>query len=320
MIGRSWWTPWLWMSPALVLLSVFLLYPVLNTFVTSFMSGDSSNGVWDLIKDPDKWVGLDNYKFIVDNPRPLVSNTHSALENNAFWLIFFTGLTVPIGLLFAVLASRVRYEAVAKSAIFIPMAISFVAASVIWRFMYEFNPDVGTVNAVKTTLGSDSTSWLLDKGAVQTPITDVGPDTMWGPFQVNNFALMFVGVWMWAGFAMIVLSAGLKGISSEVLEAARVDGAGEWQIFRRIILPILSPTIVVVATTLVIQALKKFDLVWVMTGGRADTHVVATLFYKEAFVQGQFGHGAALAIVLLLWVVPIMVISIRRFQFQEETR
>jgi alpha-glucoside transport system permease protein len=214
----------------------------------------------------------------------------------------------------------VRYEAVAKSTIFIPMAISFVAASVIWRFMYEFNPDVGTVNAIKTAAGSDSTAWLLDRGSPQTPITDAGPDTAWGPLQVNNLALVMVGVWMWAGFAMVVLSAGLKGISTEVLEAARVDGAGEWQIFRRIILPILSPTIVVVATTLVIQALKKFDLVWVMTGGRAETDVVATLFYTEAFRQGEFGRGAALAVVLLMWVVPIMVISIRRFQFQEETR
>ena len=125
---------------------------------------------------------------------------------------------------------------------------------------------------------------------------------------------------MWTGFAMVVLSAGLKGISTEVLEAARVDGANEWQIFRRIIAPILSPTIVVVATTLVIQGLKKFDLVWVMTGGRFKTDVVATLFYKEAFRVGDFGVGAALAVVLLLRVLPIMVISIRRFQFQEETR
>jgi alpha-glucoside transport system permease protein len=320
MIGRKWWTPWLWLSPALLLLSVFLFYPVLNTFVTSFMDADSSGGIWDLINDPGKWVGLDNYEFIIDNPRPLVSNTHAALYNNGLWLVLFTGLTVPVGLLFAVLAARVRYEAVAKSAIFIPMAISFVAASVIWRFMYEFNPDVGTVNAVKTGLGGDSTAWLLDRGSPQTAIADIGPETAWGPLQVNNFALIMVGVWMWAGFAMVVLSAGLKGISTEVLEAARVDGAGEWQIFRRIILPILSPTIVVVATTLVIQALKKFDLVWVMTGGRAETDVVATLFYTEAFRQGEFGRGAALAVVLLMWVVPIMVISIRRFQFQEETR
>jgi alpha-glucoside transport system permease protein len=320
MIGRKWWEPWLWLSPALVLLSVFLVYPVLNTFVTSFMDADSSGGIWDLIEDPGKWVWLENYEFIIDNPRPLVSNTHAALYNNALWLVLFTGLTVPIGLLFAVLAARVPYESVAKASIFIPMAISFVAASVIWRFMYEFNADVGTVNAVKTELGGESTAWLQDRGSPQTPFTDVGPDTAWGPFQVNNFALIFVGVWMWAGFAMVVLSAGLKGISTEVLEAARVDGANEFQIFGRIILPILSPTIVVVATTLIIQALKSFDLVWVMTGGRAETDVVATLFFSQAFREGEFGRGAALAIVLLLWVVPVMVISIRRFQFQEETR
>jgi alpha-glucoside transport system permease protein len=214
----------------------------------------------------------------------------------------------------------VRYEAVAKSAIFIPMAISFVAAAVIWRFMYEFNTDIGTVNAAVTSVGGESTDWLRDTGSPQTWLTERGPDTLPRPVQINNLALIFVGVWMWTGFAMVVLSAGLKGISTEILEAARVDGANEWQIFRRIIAPILSPTVVVVATTLVIQGLKKFDLVWVMTGGRAKTDVVATLFYKEAFRVGDFGVGAALAVVLLLWVLPIMVISIRRFQFQEETR
>jgi alpha-glucoside transport system permease protein len=151
-------------------------------------------------------------------------------------------------------------------------------------------------------------------------LTDVGPDKLPKPFQINNFALIMVGVWNWTGFTMIVLSAGLKGISTEVLEAARVDGASEWKIFRRIIVPILSPTIVVVATTLVIQTLKTFDLVWVMTGGRFKTDVVATLFFKEAFVFRDFGVGAALAVVLMLFVVPIMLITIRRFQFQEEIR
>lgn len=320
MIGRKWWTPWLWLSPAMLLVGVFLLYPVLNTFVTSFLEQDASGGIFDLIDNPSAWVGLDNYRFIIDNPNPLVADTHSALYNNALWLTVFTAITVPLGLIFAVLAARVRYESVAKSAIFIPMAISFVAASVIWRFMYEFNSDVGTVNAVTTSLGADPTAWLQDRGSLQTWATDAGPDTLPGPLQINNFALIMVGVWMWTGFAMVVLSAGLKGISSEVLEAARVDGATEWQIFRRIVVPILSPTIVVVATTLVIQALKKFDLVWVMTGGRFDTDVVATLFFTQAFREGNFGQGAALAVVLLLWVVPIMVISIRRFQFQEETR
>jgi alpha-glucoside transport system permease protein len=319
-IGRRWFVPWLWLAPALALLGVFLLYPVVNTMVTSFLDEDSSGGILDLIDDPSNFVGLDNYRTIIENPRPLVTDTHSALFNNLMWLVLFTAITVTLGLVFAVLTARVHYEAVAKSAIFIPMAISFVAASVIWRFMYEFNSDIGTVNAVVTSAGGEPTAWLQNAGSPQTWLTDRGPDSLPGPLQINNFALIMVGVWMWTGFAMVVLSAGLKGISTEVLEAARVDGAGEWQIFGRIIVPILSPTIVVVATTLVIQALKKFDLVWVMTGGRSDTDVVATLFFKQAFLFRDFGVGAALAVVLLLWVVPVMVISIRRFQFQEETR
>ncbi len=309
MLGRRWWTPWLWLAPALALLGVFLVYPVVDTFRRSFLDERSKN-----------FVGLDNYRFIIDNPQPLVSDTHSALLNNVMWLTLFTAITVSLGLIIAVLAGRVRYEAVAKSAIFIPMAISFVAASVIWRFMYEFNSDIGTVNAAVTSLGGDATAWLQNTNAPQTWLTNAGPDTLPRPIQINNLALVMVGVWMWTGFAMIVLSAGLKGISTEVLEAARVDGANEWQIFWRVIIPIMSPTIVVVATTLVIQGLKKFDLVWVMTGGRFKTDVVATLFYKEAFRIGDFGVGAALAVVLLLWVLPIMVIGIRRFQFQEETR
>ena len=309
MIGRRWWVPWLWLAPGLALLVVFLIYPVIDTFRRSFLDGKSED-----------FVGLDNYEFIINNPNPLVADTHSALLNNFMWLTVFTVITVVLGLVIAVLTARVRYEAVAKSAIFIPMAISFVAAAVIWRFMYEINADIGTVNAVVTSAGLERTAWLQDTGAPQTWLTNVGPDDLPQPFQINNFSLIMVGVWMWTGFAMIVLSAGLKGISTEVLEAARVDGANEWQIFSRVILPILSPTIVVVATTLVIQALKKFDLVFVLTGGRFDTDVVATLFFKQFFQNGEFGQGAALAVVLLLFVVPVMVIGIRRFQFQEETR
>lgn len=320
MIGRRWWVPWLWLAPTLTLLAVFLIYPALNTIVTSFLDRDSSNGIFDLVDDPSSFVGLDNYRFIVDNPLPLRSDTHSALLNNLLWMIMFTAVTVGLGLGIAVLTARVPYEAVAKSAIFIPMAISFVALSVIWRFMYVFDADIGTVNAVTTGIGLESTAWLQDTGSPQTILTDTGPDKLPKPFQINNFALILVGVWNWTGFTMIVLSAGLKSISTEVMEAARVDGAGEWQIFRRIIVPILSPTIVVVSTTLVIQTLKTFDLIWVMTGGRFKTDVVATLFFKEAFIVRDFGVGAALAVVLMLFVVPIMLITIRRFQFQEEIR
>lgn len=309
MIGRKAWIPWVWLSPALLLLTVFLVYPVIDTVRRSFLDARSDN-----------WVGFDNYQFIIDNPQTLVADTHSALANNVLWLVLFPLLAVPAGLVLAVLASRVRYEAVAKSTIFIPMAISFVAAAVIWRFMYLFNPDVGTANAVLTEIGRDPVAWLQDMGSPQRPLVDWGPANAIGPLQVNNIALVLVAVWMWTGFALVVLSAGLKGIPTDVLEAARVDGANEWQIFRRIILPMISPTIAVVTTTLVINALKVFDLVWTMTGGRFKTDVVATLFYKEAFVVRDFGVGAALAVVLLLGVVPVMILSLRRFQFQEDIR
>ena len=309
MIGRRGWVPWLWLAPALALLGVFLVYPTVDTIRRSFLDERSRD-----------FVGLDNYQFIIDNPLPLVANTHAALLNNVLWIVLFTTATVSIGLVLAVLTGRVRYESISKAAVFVPMAISFVAASVIWRFMFEINPDIGTANAVLTELGGQPRAWLQNTSTPWVWITSEGAGTNLGPIQLNNFALIGVGVWMWTGFAMVVLSAGLKGISGEILEAARVDGANEWQVFRRIIIPTLSPTIAVVATTLVINALKVFDLVWVMTGGRFDTDVVATLFFKEAFLLRDFGVGAAIAVVLLLWIVPIMVVSIRRIQFQEETR
>ncbi|MCK9519723.1 MAG: hypothetical protein M0R74_11975, partial [Dehalococcoidia bacterium] len=137
MIGRKWWVPWVWLSPAILLLGVFLVYPVIDTVRRSLQDRRS-----------DAWVGFDNYQFIIENPNPLVADTHSALLNNLLWLVLFPLLAVPIGLVLAVLTSRVRYEAVAKSAVFIPMAISFVAAAVIFKFIYEFNPDIGTANAL----------------------------------------------------------------------------------------------------------------------------------------------------------------------------
>lgn len=309
MLGRRWWMPGLWLAPALIFLVIFLAYPTIDT---------ARGSVFD--EQSQAFVGLRNYQFIITNPQPFVADTHAALLNNVLWLILFPSLTVTLGLLLAVLTAQVRYEAVVQSLIFVPMAISFVAAAVIWRFLYEFDPTIGTLNALLTALGGEPTAWLQDTAAPQTWLTDWGPDTLPRPLQLNNVALIAVGVWMWTGFAMVILSAGLKGISTEVLEAARVDGASEWQIFWRIILPLLSPTIAVVATTLVILALKLFDLIWVMTGGRFNTDVIATLFFKEAFIIRNAGVGAALAVVLLLWVVPIMLVSLQRFQFQEEVR
>lgn len=302
MVGRRWWTPWLWLMPALLLLGAFLVYPSVDTARRSMLDARSQ-----------EFVGFANYYWIAENPNPLLADTHAALKTTALWLGLFTVQVVPLGVALAVLSGRVRYEAVVKTAVFMPMAISFVAASVIWRFMLEYNADIGTLNAMLTYAGGAPVAWLQDTGTPLAWATDVGPATWPSPLQLNNLVLTMVGVWIWTGFAMVVLSAGLKSIPQELLEAARVDGAGEWAVFRHVIVPTLRPAVVVVVTTLLINALKIFDLVWVTTGGRFGTDVVATLFFKEAFVTRDFGVGSALAVLLLLAVVPLMAVVIRRF-------
>jgi alpha-glucoside transport system permease protein len=300
--GRRNYVYWLWLLPALIFIIIFLVYPVVDTFRLSLMNADST-----------AYVGFDNYAFVFTNKA-----TQNALLNNLLWLFLFTLLAVGLGVLMAVLTGRVRYESAAKAFIFIPMAISFVAAAVIWKFVYDYSPEgftqIGLVNAAATQVGLPPVAWLVDQ---QIAYTNTQLPT---PLHTNNFALVAVGVWMWTGFAMVILSAGLKGIPSEVIEAARVDGASEWQIFWRIILPILSPTIAVVATTLIIQALKKFDIVWVMTAGNYNTDVVATFMYKEMFNYRDFGRAGALAVILLLAILPIMLVNIRRFRSEEENR
>jgi alpha-glucoside transport system permease protein len=301
-IKRRNYIPWLWLLPTLLFITVLLVYPVVDTIRLSFMNADST-----------AYVGFDNYVNVFTK-----HSTQDALLNNILWLTLFTFLAVGLGVLMAVLTGRVRYESTAKAFIFIPMAISFVAAAVIWKFVYAYSPEgftqIGLVNAVGTGVGLPPEAWLVEQKIAYT--NQLLPT----PLHTNNFALVAVGVWMWTGFAMVILSAGLKGIPSEVIEAARVDGASEWQIFWRIILPILSPTIAVVATTLIIQALKKFDIVWVMTAGNYNTDVVATSMYKEMFNYRDFGTAGALAVILLLAIVPIMLINIRRFRSQEQNR
>jgi alpha-glucoside transport system permease protein len=277
--------PWLWVAPAFLFLITFLIYPTVRTFVVSLMNARG-----------DQFVGLDNYVRLFTS-----GAFWQTLLNNAFWIVFFTGVVVMMGIVIAVLTDRVRYETVVKAVIFIPMAISFVAAGVIWGFIYNFDADIGTVNAIITGLGGDAEPLLLE-------------------WPRNTFLLIVVGIWMWTGFAMVILSAGLKGISTELLEAARMDGANEFQVFFRIILPLLAPTIAVVATTIVITALKTFDIVYVMTGGRFGTEVIGTLFYRELFTNNNDGSAAAVAIILLLAIVPVMLFNIRRFQAQEAIR
>ena len=293
---RGRFSPWLWLLPAFFFVSVFLIYPVIATVRLSFMNANST-----------AYIGFANYKYIFTNP-----TTQDALLNNVLWILLFTLLAVGLGLLFAILTGRVRYEAVAKAVIFIPMAISFVAASVIWKFMYAYRPEgftqIGLVNEVATRVGLQPSAWLVQQAVPYT--SHVLPS----PFHTNNVAIILVGVWMWTGFAMVVLSAGLKGISTEVIEAARVDGATEWQVVRRIIIPMLAPTIAVVVTTLVIQSLKIFDMVWVMTSGNFNTDVIATMMYKQMFNYQDFGKAGALAVILFLAIIPVMLISIRRIR------
>jgi alpha-glucoside transport system permease protein len=277
--------PYLWIAPALAFLAVFLVYPTIDTIRRSFLD-----------RAGESFVGLDNYQYLVTNP-----DVRGSLINNALWLVFLTFGAVAIGLLVAVLVDRVKYEALAKSIIFLPMAISFVAAGVIWGFMYDFRPQVGTLNAIATGLGADPVTWL-------------------STFPLNTFALITVGVWLQVGFAMVILSAGLKAISNELLEAARVDGASELQIFRKITFPLLLPTIAVISTAVIIIALKAFDIVYVMTNGNFNTEVLANRMYKELFNVNHFGRASAIAVALFIAIVPIMIFNIKRFREQEAIR
>jgi alpha-glucoside transport system permease protein len=277
--------PWLWLAPALTFLGVFLVYPTIATIVRSFQN-----------RRGDDFVGVENYEWFFSQGDALVS-----LRNNVLWVILLPLLVVGLGLLVAVLVDRVRYESTVKSIVFLPLAISFVAAAVIWRFMYELDPNIGTANAIVTRAGGDPVAWLIEQ-----------------PW--NNLFLILVGVWLLTGFAMVILSAGLKGISTELLEAARVDGANERQVFRSIVLPLLAPTIAVVATTVIIYALKTFDVVFTMTNGNFDTNVIALLMYQELFNNGQPGRAAAVAVVLFAAIVPVMYVNIQRFRQQEAIR
>jgi alpha-glucoside transport system permease protein len=283
--------PWLWLAPALAFLGVFLVYPTIGTVVRSFQD-----------RFGKAWVGLANYSWFINSDDAL-----SALKNNVLWLVFLTLFVVGLGLLIAVLVDRVRYESFAKSVIFVPLAISMVAAGVIWLQVYHYNPpgepQTGILNALIGIVGLGPVPWLQVEN-----------------LSVNTIMLIIAMTWMWSGFAMVIISAALKGINPELLEAARVDGANEWQVFRGIIFPLLVPTLVVVSTTIIITALKAFDIVFTMTSGQLHTDVIANLMYKEMFSFTQNGRASAIAVVLLVAIVPIMFFNIGQFRAQEAVR
>ncbi|MEL6778976.1 MAG: sugar ABC transporter permease [Cyanobacteria bacterium J06597_16] len=281
--------PWIYMGPSVLLLGAYLVIPALRTFYLSFFNGNST-----------RFVGLENYLFALTAPDMLIT-----FRNNVLWLVLVTGLSVALGLVIAVLIDRVKYEPLAKSLIFLPMAISFVGASVIWRFIYAYRPEgaaqIGVLNAIVTSLGFEPVGWLVNRG-------------------LNNFALIVIMIWLQTGFCMVLLSSAVKGVPDDVIEAARVDGANEIQIFRRIIVPMIMPTVMVVSTTVVVLVLKVFDIVFVMTGGNLQTDVIASRMVKEMFNFRNFGRGSAIAVILLIAVIPVMIANIRRFRQQELNR
>ncbi len=284
--------PFAFVGPAMVILAFYLVYPAVNTTIISFQD-----------KRSEAFVGLDNYiKIFTD------STYQVAIRNSLGWVILVPIAAVVIGLAFATMVDKLgrRTESITKSLIFLPMAISFVGAAVVFAFIYGFRPEgfgnqIGVINAIWVGLGGDPVNWL-----------QLQP---W-----NNLFLMVILVWLQTGFSMVILSSAIKGVPETLLEAARIDGASELQAFRSITLPSISSTIVVVWTTVLITTWKVFDIVFVMTGGRDGTQVVAQQMVTEFFTFRNNGVGAALAVLLFIAVIPILVINVNRFRAQEATR
>src|SRR5215208_5024456 len=306
--------PFVFVGPAIAMLIWFLALPALRTFYISLFAknGPPALPITMLFTAPGQYftalsaqfVGLSNYAAVFSDRLML-----GALRNNIlFWMGIATPLTVIAGLLIAVMADRSSFERVAKSLIFMPMAISFVGAGVIWNFIYEVGPpgtpQIGLLNAVVVALGGQPHGW--------TNFTAIAP---W-----NNVFLVVIVTWLQTGYAMVLFSAAIKGIPEEIIEAARVDGATEIQIFFRIMIPFILGTIITVTTTIIIFTLKIFDVVWVMTGGQFGTDVIATQFYRQSFINRNSGFGSAIAIVLLLAVVPVMIYNLRQLREQETFR
>jgi alpha-glucoside transport system permease protein len=267
-------------------MAVILILPVMNTLFLSLMSADSTS-----------FVGPANYSRVLGDPGFLV-----AIRNSIVWLVALPVSSVAVGLAMAALTDRLRYGAVARAVLFVPIAISGVAAAVIWRFMFDYRPpgaaQTGTLNGILAAAGGQPQPWLIST-------------------LTANAAVIIAAVWMTAGFCMIILAAGLRAIPHDLIEAARVDGATEWQVFLRIILPLLLPTITVVATTTAIGALKAFDIVYVMTNGNFDTDVIATKMFKELFSARDYGQASAVAVILMVAIVPVMAWNIQTYKRQD---
>ena len=288
------WQGWLrygiFLGPALLLLLVGLVYPALRTLWMSFMDKGSEN-----------FIGFDNYIWAFTIPEIQI-----VLRNTVLWVIFVPLISTAIGLAIAYMTDRMKNAAVVKSLIFMPMAISFVGASIIWGFMYNFEPnpqkpEIGLLNAIMRGLGLEPRNWLLEAPA-------------------NTFFLIAVLVWIQVGFAMVILSAAMKNVPDEVVEAAMLDGASSWGRFVKVTLPMIRGTVVVVLTTITIATLKVFDIVRTMTGGNFQTNVIANEMYAQSFRQLNYGQGSTLAVLLFIGVIPIIWYNIRQLRLERTER
>jgi alpha-glucoside transport system permease protein len=283
--------PVLFVGPAMALLALYLVYPAINTLILSFQDRRS-----------DEWVGLDNYQTVFTEREYLIG-----IRNSFVWVLIVPAAAVAIGLVFATLADKLgrKLENLSKSLIFLPMAISLVGASIVFTFVYHFRApgfgeQIGLANAIWDNFG-DPVAWLAQK-----------------PW--NNLYLMVILIWLQTGFSMVILSSAIKSVPDELLEAARIDGATEWQAFWRVVFPTIASTVVVVWTTVLITVWKVFDIVYVLTGGADETQVIAQQMVREFFTNRNNGVGATLAVLLFVAVIPVLVLNIKRFKAQEETR
>jgi alpha-glucoside transport system permease protein len=285
--------PWVFIGPAVAAIAFFLIYPAIRTFILSFANAQST-----------AWVGFENYTDLLGS-----SEFRNTLYNTLLWIAVVPAATVVLGLGVAVLADRLgpQSEKLSKSIIFLPMAISGVGQATIWRFIYEARPEgepqIGLQNAVWTALGFDPVAWLQ-------------VDTL----HFNSFLLMIILIWAQVGFSMVLLSAAVKGVPVDTLEAARIDGANERQIFFRVIVPQIWATVITVFITVLIGVMKIFDVVYVMTNGNFNTDVIAVRFFNELFRNGNNGRAAAIVVMLMIAVLPVIVYQVRHFRAEEAAR